>query len=177
MSEPYQLFVLIPEGLLAQSGVRATHTIILDAGGVIDEDSTLVLNNSDEKQDMLPTFIVEEDTALDKLSMWPTLGSISYSMPEGMATVSYLSTLANGHIYAIEISVLPRAFERSCSASNWYCALGTRLHNTLRAKRTIFGWGLDYKGFDWDKELSRLNNSDYFGTYSLLDLGKTTSQG
>jgi hypothetical protein len=41
MSEPYQIFVLIPDGIHAEKAVYDTHEILEKMGGVLDEDSML----------------------------------------------------------------------------------------------------------------------------------------
>ena len=170
MSEPYQIFVLIPEGLPAKDVVYGTHEVFEKMGGSLDEDSVLYLNATTTEEPE-PESITDPLKALDTLATWPTLGSIDYAMPEGMTNVSYEGPPYSYMVQAIIISMLEKAFERGGEESkNRYINLARELHERFHAKRTIMDWGLQYKGVRWREEINRLQKGEFKGKYAFVDL-------
>jgi hypothetical protein len=170
MSEPYQIFVLIPEGLPAAKVVHSTNEVLKSLNGELDEDSVLFLNET-VSEEVEPELVTNSSTALDKLANWPTLGSIAYTMSEGLVNISFEGLPNTGLVEAILISVPEKAFERGGQESkNRYIALAYQLHERFKAKRTIMDWGLEFKGVDWKEEIDRLGRGEFVGNYILVDL-------
>lgn len=171
MSEPYQLIVLIPEGKDPNETVYITHEILQKEGGEVDAgDSHLFLNDT-EVEEPEPETVADSVYVLNRLVNWPTLGSITYGMPEGMTTVSYLCQPNINRVQAVKISLLPRAFERGGDESlSRYKRIASKLHVKLGATRTIMDWGITFKGFDWMEEINRLQKHNFVGSYELVDL-------
>ncbi len=170
MSEPYQIFVLIPNGIQVQKAVYDTHEILEQMGGVLDEDSMLILNETHQEEPE-PEYITEPSIALATLAQWSTFGAIAYSMPEFVMTVAYKGVPYRKIIQAIKISMMERAFERGGEETkNKYAELAQKLHDKFQAKRTIMDWGIEYKGFSWAEEIERLNLGEFIGEYTIVDL-------
>ena len=128
------------------------------------------LNDLGDKENE-PEPISDGRQAMARLAGWPTLGSIEYAMPEGMATVSFEGPESKQAVQAITISILPRAFEKGGDESRKrYQAIAQELHRRLKARRTIMGWGLTAYGLRWVEEVARLERGEHSGTYSILDL-------
>lgn len=171
MSEPYQIFVLIPEGIPQRIAVYKTHEIVISMDGEIHADDSLLILNDIEDQEFEPYYIEDVDQALESLAGWKTSGSIVYFIP-GATTFTYLSALSDGNIQSIKISILESSFlkiEKS-SANNTYKDLAAVLHREFAAKRTIMNWGIEYQGFDWQEEIERLKMDCFDRSYSLVDL-------
>lgn len=170
MSEPYQIFVLIPDGIHPQKAVYDTHEILEKMGGVLDEDSMLILNETEDDEPD-PEYITEPCQALATLAQWQTFGAIAYSMPEFVITVAYKGVPYTKSIQAIKISMLERAFEKGGDETkNKYAELAQKLHDKFQAKRTIMDWGIEYKGFGWTEEIERLKKGEFIGEYALADI-------
>ena len=139
-------------------------------GGVLDEDSMLILNETeDEEPD--PEYIMEPSDALATLAQWQTFGAIAYSMPEFVITVAYKGVPYTKSIQAIKISMMERAFEKGGDETkNKYAELAQKLHDKFQAKRTIMDWGIEYKGFGWAEEIERLKKGEFIGEYALADI-------
>jgi hypothetical protein len=170
MSEPYQIFILLPDSIQAEKAVYDTHEILEKMGGVLDEDSMLMLNETqDEEPD--PEYITESGEALATLAQWPTFGAIAYSMPEFVITVAYKGVPYTRSLQAIKISLMERAFEKGGDETkNKYAELAQKLHDQFQAKRTIMDWGIEYKGFCWDEEIERLKKGEFLGEYAIADI-------
>ncbi len=170
MSESYQIFILIPNGIQAEKAVYNTHEIIEKMGGVLDEDSMLILNET-QNEEPEPEYITEPREALATLAQWSTYGAIAYSMPEFVITIAYKGVPAKNFIQAIKISMMERAFERGGDEiKNKYAALAHKLHDQFQASRTIMDWGIEYKGFCWLEEIERLDRGEFIGQYTILDI-------
>ncbi len=170
MSEPYQIFVLMVNGVNSNSAVYGTHKVINNLGGGIDEDSLLILNET-EGEEPEPTYIEDSEKALEALAKWPTYGSIDYTMPKLSMTVSFKGILYRDCVKAIKISCGQREFEKGNLEAKSICArLAQNLHDAFEAERTIMDWGLEYKGFDWQEETERLRNGVFIGEYNLVDI-------
>jgi len=168
MSEPYQLACLITHDLPAEQGIRRCHRILGEEGISISDDSLIALHDTDIEEPE-PEIITNEEFALQRLISWPTLGSIDYSGPEGMVTVSYFGPPGQGLLTCVLVSALERAVDRT-NALPRYRHLGSRLHTELTAQRTIMEWGLEMRGFSYLAEIERLLSGDFDGEYPLLDL-------
>lgn len=169
MSEQYQIFVLLPDGISGEKAIYDTHLILEQMGGDLDEDSILMLNETPDDSPE-PEYITDADNALATLAQWQTGGAIAYSMPEFMITVAYKSFPDTNLIQAIKISMMERAFERGGDdTKNKYVNLAHKLHDNFQAKRTIMDWGIEYKGFSWDEEINRLKKDELIGEY-LVDI-------
>ncbi|MBD2771455.1 hypothetical protein [Iningainema tapete] len=174
MSESYQIFILIPNGIQAERAVYDTHKIVSKMGGVLDEDSMLILNET-ETSEPDPEYITEPSEALATLAQWSTYGAIAYSMPEFVITIAYKGIPDQKLIQAIKISIMERAFERGGDEiKNKYVELAQKLHDQFQANRTIMDWGLEYKGFSWREEIERLNRGAFIGQYAIVDLKDMT---
>ena len=170
MSEPYQIFVLIPDGIHAEKAIYNTHVLLGAFGGVLDEDSLLMLNETDGEEPE-PTNITNADAALTTLAHWPTFGTIVYAMPEFSLTLSYKSKFYGNLIQVIKISMMEKSFERCGEVTKHkYVGLAQKLHELFQAKRTIMDWGIEYKGFVWHEELERLKQDELVGDYDMVDL-------
>lgn len=87
-----------------------------------------------------------------------------------MITVAYKSSPDTSLIQAIKISMMERAFEKGGDdTKNNYINLAQKLHENFQAERTIMDWGIEYKGFSWDEEISRLKKGELVGEY-LIDI-------
>ena len=87
MSEPYQLMVFLGAGLPASAVVMETDAILRSNGAQLDADSMLFLEDADTGQ-----AVTNGEEALRTLARSPALGSISYSTPECMITVTFKGT-------------------------------------------------------------------------------------
>lgn len=170
MSEPYQIFALMPQGLPAAKAVFRTHEVFAELGGSLDEDSLLILNDTPDEEPE-PEEIGDPAAALERLATWPTLGSIVYAMPEGMTTVTFQTKSDTCLVQSVSVSILEKAFEGGGQQSKArYLTLARKLHDKLHAKRTILEWGLEYGGFRWREEIERLKEGAFAGTFDLFDL-------
>lgn len=169
MSEQYHIFILIPDGIFGDKAVYETHSILEKMGGVLDEDSILMLNDT-QNDSPEPEYIIDALEALANLAQWHTFGAIAYSMPEFMITVAYKALPDTNLVQAIKISMMERAFEKGGDdTKNNYINLAQKLHENFQAERTIMDWGIEYKGFSWDEEISRLTKGELVGEY-LIDI-------
>jgi hypothetical protein len=170
MSEPYQIFVLLPAGISGKEAVYGTHEVLEEMNGSLEEDCSLYLNDTKDEEPE-PEFISTLPEALHKLATWPTLGSIDYAMPEGLITVSYKCPPDSNIVEAIKLSVPEGAYEKGHEESKRrYSELARRLHTRFGANRTIMEWGLEYKDFCWLEEIGRLKRGQIVGKYDLVDL-------
>jgi hypothetical protein len=167
MSEQYQVFVLIPNGIFGEKAVYETHSILEKMGGVLDEDSILMLNDT-QNDSPEPEYITDAFEALATLADWQTGGAIAYSMPEFMITVGYKGLPDTHLVQVIKISMMERAFEKGGDEiKNRYVQLAQQLHENFQARRTIMDWGIEYNGFCWDEEIERLKKGELVGEYFL----------
>ncbi len=167
--EQYQIFVLLPNGVSGEKAIYDTHLILEQMGGTLDEDSILMLNETPNDSPE-PEYITDADNALATLAQWQTFGAIAYSMPEFIITVAYKSSVDTNLIQAIKISMMERAFEKGGDdTKNKYVNLAQKLHENFQAERTIMDWGIEYKGFSWNEEISRLKKGELVGEY-LVDI-------
>lgn len=68
MSEQYQVFILMPNGIFGEKAVYETHSILEKMGGVLDEDSILMLNET-ENDSPEPEYITDAVEALNTLAL------------------------------------------------------------------------------------------------------------
>ena len=171
MSEPYQLFTILTDGLPAEEGVRRAHRVLITHGGELSpEDSLLQLSDLDGRE-VEPSFITDEESALKEISRWPTLGYLDYWLLNGTATVGFANTEPYGPLACVRISIGQRTFESGGEANvRQGETLAMDLHETLGSTRTVMGWALELKGFRWPDEISRLKRGVVQGTYELFDI-------
>jgi hypothetical protein len=174
MSESYQVLVLISDGISAEKAIYTIHEMLGTQGGILDENSLLMLNETNDTEPE-PEYITDSDQALATLATWSTFGSIAYSMPEFVITVSYQGSSDENLIQAVKISIMERAFERlNQEAQGKYLEITQSLHQSLHAKRTIMDWGIEYKGFNWREEVERLRDNRFVADYNLADFRDMT---
>ena len=168
MSEPYQIFTFIPDGVEPHRAIAETNRILREHGGELDVDSTLYLADLNE-QELDPEPITDGSEALERLASHASLGSIDYAMPEGMTNVEFKGL--PGRVQFVAISIPPKAFDAGGAESRHrYQAVARELHAAFGATRTIFDWGLWSRGIRWDEELARLAAHRFDGSFDLLDL-------
>lgn len=160
MSEPYQIFSFVVDGIEAARAVATADRILRAHGGALEEDSMLYLAD---------VGVVDGAGALERLAAHATLGAIDYAMPEGMTNVSFHGEA--GKVHAVAISILQRAFDHGGDESRRrYEDVAKQLHAGLGATRTVFDWGLRARGLRWEEELARLRKRQFDGGYDILDL-------
>jgi hypothetical protein len=167
MSEPYQIFAFVKDGMIADEMISTVDEVVRAAGGVIDDDCLLTLADSkDEEPDPEPVDNAAE--ALARLRAWPTLGTISYSMPESVINVTFRKLEDEDRVHFCKLSVLQSAIEEGgAEVKARYAELARQLFERLSAVRVIFDWGLEYKGIDWQQELSRLQHGNAQGSFDV----------
>ncbi len=165
MSEPYQIFTFVKDGMPPDEMISTVDEIVRAAGGVIDEDCLLTLaDTKNEEPDPEP--VEDAAEALARLRAWPTLGTISYSMPESVINVTFRKGEDEDGVHFCKVSLLQSAIDQGDDeVKARYVQLARELFERLRATRVIFDWGLEYKGLDWQQELSRLQRGDVQGTF------------
>jgi hypothetical protein len=175
MSEPYEIFILIPDGFSQKKAVYGTHEILVELGGALCEDSLLILNDVNGKE-FEPEYLESDDDetvqrALSRLSTWPTFGLITYSMPWFMIDVLYEGQAYSDVINVVSLGLLEGGFYRNKDvAEEFYINLSKKLHENFHAKRTIMDWGITQAGFSWEEEIERLKQDRFLGEYKILDL-------
>ncbi len=169
MSEPYQIAIVIPDGLPAEIAIRRCHRVLGEEGIRVAADSLLLLGDTGAAEPD-PEPVPDEASALRRLIAWPTLGSIDYAGPEGMVCVSYHGPPGQSLLTCVVVSAQQRAFEQT-DALPRYRLLAARLHQELGARRTVMEWGLEMmQGLSPVEEIARLRLGRFDGAYSLLDL-------
>ncbi len=171
MSEYYQIYVLIPDGITSFNAVYTTNELLSQTGGcVIQEESLCILNDiSDCEFD--PEYVIDPAQALSTLAKWPTYGSIDYLTEDLFVLVSYNGIPFANVVQVIKLSFGQRSFEKGGLETEMrYKQLAEAFHKKFRAKRTIMDWGIDYKGFDWQNEISNLKRNDFKRGYTMLDM-------
>ena len=170
MSEPYELYAISTEGLEPGKAIHGVHQILLESGGHLYEDDALRLN-PDAGVEPEPELITDPEEAFRRLESWPTLGSVSYVLKGGVIDVYYDLCPHRQAVCAITISVLPQFFERGGpKLRETFVQIAQRLHDALKANRTIMGWGLFSQGFDVSQEIERLSQGEFKGNYQVVDL-------
>jgi hypothetical protein len=180
MSDPYEILVVIPEGIDQEKAVHETHNILGIWGGYLSEDSTLWLEDiGDEEyepQELEEASEKNIEEFLEKLSQWPTFGFLMYEMPWCMLSVSYMGQPYSKKVNAILMGLLRGAFDDYRKASEpFYVELSKVLHEHFHAKRTVMDYSvihaiLPREPFDLEEELERLRNNKFLGEYKILDL-------
>jgi hypothetical protein len=167
MSEPYQIFAFVKDGMPPDQMIATVDDVLRASGAKIDEDCLLILaETTNEEPDPEP--IEDAAEALERLRDWPTLGSISYSMPESVINVTFRKSEAEKRVHFCKVSILDSAFETGGDGvKERYFGVARQLFEQLHATRVIFDWGLEYKGFDWQEELARLQRDEFAGTFKL----------
>ena len=173
MSEPYQAYLLFPDGIQPELAVDLVGKIFADFGGVIDEDSLLILEDFDAEEPEAE-YVQDSEKALMKLKGWPTMGSIDFMVCAGMTTVAFKKTA--GQVKAIEVSILSSAFERSEYHRACYMNLIVKLDELFGPTRTIMQWGLESIGFNWKEEVVRLKKGSFTKSYLLLDIQRKSKR-
>lgn len=170
MSEPYQIFVLIPDGFSCRYAVFKVNNIVLALGGEIDVNNSLLILNDVGDEEFEPYYVDSSEKALETLSKWLTYGSVVYFMPHA-TTVTYLGEFVNRLINAIAVSILEGVLSRGEPDMEYlYKKLAQHIHDDFSAKRTIMDWGIEYQGFDWREEITRLRNGVFEGSFSMIDI-------
>jgi hypothetical protein len=180
MSDPYEVLVLIPEGIDQQKAVHETHAILQTWGGYLSEESDLWLEDVDgeefEPQQLNEASEENIEEFLEKLSQWPTFGFLVYEMPWCMITVSYKGQPYSKKVNAILLGLLRGAFDDYRKASEpFYVELSKVLHEHFHAKRTVMDYSvmhaiLPREPFDLEEEQERLRSNQFLGEYKILDL-------
>jgi hypothetical protein len=176
MSEPYQILVLIPEGIEQKRAVQKTHEILGTWGGHFCEETILWLQDIDDEEFEPEELkeVSEENIKqfLDKLSGWPTFGFIEYEMPWFALNVSYKGQVYSNKVNLILLSLSRNTFDNYREASEpFYVELSKVLHENFRAKRTIMDHSITHReDFQWEEEIERLKADQFRGEYSILDL-------
>jgi hypothetical protein len=170
VSEPYELYVLGTDAR-ADRAVRVVDTAIAAAGGGLEEDAMLLLNDigDDDEHDFEPAGKPEE--ALARVASWPTLGMLLYEMPEGAVSVAFKGS--PDRVDAVALATPETLSDLPDESIERWQALGRRLHAELGAARTIMGWGLKAGGHGWKRELDSARSGDWGDTFELLDLRGT----
>jgi hypothetical protein len=167
MSEPYQIFAFVKDGMAPDEMISTVDRVLRASGGRIEEDCFLILADT-KSQAPDPEPIEDANEALARLRAWPTLGSISYVMPESVIDVTFRKDEGADRVHFCEVSILELAVDEGGEeVKGRYLRVARELFERLHATRVIFDWGLDYKGLDWQKELARLQRSDFQGTFEL----------
>ena len=167
MSEPYQIFVFAKEDMAPDAMISTVDEVMRAGGGVIDEDCLLTLADTQD-QEADPEPIEDASEALARLRAWPTLGTISYSMPESVINVTFRMREDEDRAHFCKVSILQSAFEAGGEeVKARYAKIAGELFERLRATRVIFDWGLEYKGIEWQVELARLQRGDIQGTFDV----------
>lgn len=165
---PYQIISLYKFGRNSAFLINSIHQIIIENGGELNSDCLLLLNDVNEEE-FEPEDISSQAESLERLSNWPSLGSITYEMPEGEVTITYEGS--NQLIFAVIISIPNSILEKGKNNSwNRYLNIAREIHYSVNADRTIFDWGLIENGFKWNEELKRLNEGIISGNYKYLNL-------
>ncbi len=68
MSEPYHVFALIPDGMPARDAIYDTHKVLEQQGGSLDDDSLLLLKDTDDVEPD-PEEITDGERALTTLTL------------------------------------------------------------------------------------------------------------
>jgi hypothetical protein len=175
MSDHWELIVMMPEGLPAYEVVQATHKVISELDGVIDEDCLLILHDTATVSPDVE-YVENSHVALEKLSTWPELGGIEYYMPDGMMTVEYAGPSNSGVVEYVKITIPNQELFNGDEeeSKNRYITLAKVLHSKLQAKRTVLDWnvGLLYTSTPWNQEINRLKNDEFIGEH-LVDIRRT----
>jgi|GEM_PF-2123755 hypothetical protein len=175
MSDHWEIIIMMPEGLPAFEVVQATHQVISELDGIVDEDCLLILHDTATISPDVE-YVDDSQIALEKLSTWPELGGIEYCMPDGMMTVEYAGPSNSGIVQYIKITIPNVEFfnEDDEESKNRYITLAKILHNKLQAKLTVMDWnvGLLYTSTPWNQEINRLKKGEFFEEY-LLDIRTT----
>lgn len=168
MSEPHQMYVLAPGGVPAEQAVRAVHRAIADAGGELHEESLMLLNDVGADDDREFEEVGDPEEALARVIAWPTLGGLTYDLPDGAVLVSFEG--GDGLVRCVILETPETIGDLDPEAIERYRRLGSRLHEELSAVRTVMGWGLSAQGREWRTELARAADGDRSGSFELLDL-------
>jgi hypothetical protein len=175
MSDHWEIMIIMPEGLPAYEAIQATHKVISELDGVIDEDCLLILHDTATASPNIE-YVENSHIALEKLSTCPELGGIEYYMPDGMMTVEYAGPSNSFVVEYIKITIpnLELFNGDEEESKNRYINLAKLLHNKLQAKRTLLDWnlGLLYTSEPWNQEINRLKNDEFIGEH-LIDIRKT----
>jgi hypothetical protein len=163
----------IAEDLAAKDGISADEMIstvdqvVRAAGGAIDDDCLLTLaDTKDEEPDPEP--IEDAAEALTRLRACPTLGTISYSMPESVINVTFRKRENEERVYFCKVSILQSSIESGGDdVKGVYKGMAQDLYQRLSATRVMFDWGIEYKGLDWQQELARLQHGEVVGSFDL----------
>jgi hypothetical protein len=174
MSEPYRIFVLIPESVNQENAVYDTHEIIEEFGGYVDNEGCWLILEDIGDEEYEPEYLENPEQAkqaLMRLAKWPTHGSICYFIEMILITVSYRGEPDSHTINTIEISLLPRTYEDNEDILKpIFTSLAEKLHQRFSAKRTIMDWSPECQGFVLEDEIKRLQNNEFIGEYEILDI-------
>jgi hypothetical protein len=178
MSEPYKIFVLIPESISQERAVYDVHELMTEFGAHINEDCLLILNDVDEEEyepEYLETSEQVEQAPI-RLAKWPTHGTISYYIEMMPATITYFGEPNTYTVNTIEISLLPRSYEKNEDILKpIFISLAKKLHKQFSAKRTIMDWSPECQGFVLEDEIQRLRNNEFIGEYEILDMRENSN--
>ena len=171
MSAFFEIFIIIPEGMVAEAAIMNTHTVLTEHGSTIDDDSLLILHET-EREEPEPRDVVDPITDLKLIANWPTYGYMRYFSPVMPFGVSFTGVAYERIINCIEIGLHDGIYNESRPRSEgFFYSLAKRLHIELNAKRTLMGWDLTHQsGFHSEDEIERLKKGQIEGHYEMLDI-------
>lgn len=79
MSEQYQIFVLLPDGISGEKAIYHTHLILEQMGETLDKDSILILNKLSNESPS-PKYITDADNALVTLALWANFRRLALTL-------------------------------------------------------------------------------------------------
>jgi hypothetical protein len=165
MSEKIQSFTILSKPLDSKEIVYRLDAILKEFGGQVDDDSVLILNDV-EQLEIDVEVISDVQEAFTKLINWPTLGGISYAMPEGMMEAWFWGSPIGVH--TVQLSILDNVYNHSTNeVKKKYNDLIKVIHSEFNGKRTIVDWGIEAAGFILEEELERLKMNLFMGEYEI----------
>lgn len=172
MSEPYQLYVLLPEPVAATDAVPAVHKALLSGGACLTADCLHTIAADEHHDDSVPEPVSSStpEEVIAEISASPHLGLVEYVFSHEFISVGFLNERAGPWVDCIVIGFPARSFDRQAAGHEAMAALGRHLHSRLRAGRCVLGWGLSAGGFCWIKELHEIRAGRYPNSHPMLDL-------
>ncbi|NET61086.1 MAG: hypothetical protein F6K47_34660 [Symploca sp. SIO2E6] len=171
---PYEIISIYLKGQKSDDLVKLIHQILIKQGGDLNFSCLLFLNDIGDEE-FEPEEVINSQESLEKISSWPSYGTITYDMPEGEVSVTFDGE--NKQIFSVTISVPNSILEKEDifgkrEDDSWkrYVSIATQIHESTAANRTIFDWGLIENGFKWTEELEKLKSGKISEKYKYLDL-------
>ncbi len=171
MGSNMEVLSILRQPILALNGIERVHNILLTEGGQIDVGGVLFLwNNSEKTQDAVEVEITDKETALNRLSKWPNLGSLEYKFANCFVQVFFWS-FGHSLLEGFQLSIEEFRFRKHPEINIWFKHVANILHNDFQSKRTILGWEITSIGFSWEEELARVRSGVFLEHKNLeLDL-------